>query len=499
MSHSNGRVYVEQVGDVTYGVSFDDVRKVLNDNSTDEKGLCQSGKINKWARYKPVRYAGFPLRFKGNEAFDKVTGLNFGQMIDFPSSVACYSDPGISYEKPSGGMSSPYRITDFNKYNHYAEKPFVISWGTEFRADRAKTCTVGIYDRSSDADALGITFSDILNEISASSGFRNRDKRLCLAVFGEVNGEIDDSNPLWYFFSESFSTVGSSGSWQVSTRTDNSIFANKTGEMFKFVVMLVSDHDDLNDIVEGTDRYVWQYGVSPEKMTEMESGNNPIMAMYLSFEEMKASFSGSSEQMLEAAHVISNLSYFIDIISADKYGSNVQSGAYNILCTQLQLPAVIVKSPGQMNASAQYQMRVRFSQGNTSFGIFRPTDKVGDDYYGADFTNAATSLAEMPVTQWIRVDDLTDAPVVSGGVWEYEFDFYNFQHTILSRSAAQTQNESSGLFLFFDEDTSSGNSFDIVFSLYYKESPTSQEIKVRDFSVAYNALEGTGFVHDIEI
>ena len=487
MPYSNGKI--------TAPVSIYDVRRALNASANDVGRLCAHQKINMWARYKPVIYRGFPVRFSGDTEFDKVTGLNVGAMIDSPSSVAGFSDIEITYAKPFGGMASPYRISDFVKYNHFAEKPVSITWSSNFRTDRAMVCTVSIYDRTSSADSSeSISFSDVVNEISGYDGFKNKDKRLCLAVFMG-----DSDTPAWYFFSESFSNVGSSGTWSVSTKMSNPIFSDShVGQTYKFVVMLVSDHDDLNDVVPDTDRYVWENGVSPEKMSEMESDSDPIMAMCLAFERD----TDRTQAVLQDAHVVVNISYFLDVMSVEKFGNIVQSGVFNILCTKIWLPTITVSSPNQMNESACYQMRVRFSQGNTQFGIFRPIDgDGGGNYYEADFSNALTSLPEMPITRWIRISDLSpDYRFVYPDKYEYEFTMYDYQYIMLSLTAEQTRNESSGLFLFFDQDTSAGDEFNVVFSLYFKEyQSAASETKVRDFSVTYNVNDGEGMIHDIEI
>jgi hypothetical protein len=420
-------------------------------------------------------------------------------MIDYPSNIVDYTAAQIGYERPTGGANSPYRLTDFVDYNHYAQIPCEILWSSAFKLDRGFSCTVNIYDRTSSEDeSLYISFSDIMNEVSGYSGFQNIDKRLCLAVIDQLT---DDT--IWYFFSDKFSTsVGSSGSWSVYCNMFNAAFTNRltVGKTYKFRVMIVSNHPYLETIPSG-DKYVWELGVSSSEMATMESGQNPIQAMCLAFE---LDMDWTSRELQNAA-VISELSYFLDILSVEKWGDVVTRGNYNVLCTKLYMPTIKVMTPQSipLDGTAQYQLRALFNQGTAATTIFRPTDKSGDNYYEIESTPSST-LSEINLTPWVTINQIvaagghsTETDSQGNTLDVYEFDFPNRTNVITSNTAAQTQG-ANGLFLFWDV---AGTSFEVTFRLYYKQRASAQEILVRNrnLTVTYNVENEEGYIHDIEM
>lgn len=140
MSYSNGKI--------SPPISIADVKAVLGSSSNDLGSLCQSGYINKWAKYKPVIVSQL-LTTKDN--WFKADTLDYGITIpkfSSPTSVLQAYENGThhwTYMKPSGGMSSPFRLTDFNGYNHNALAQI------KSQASTVKTTFV-------DTDELGISF-----------------------------------------------------------------------------------------------------------------------------------------------------------------------------------------------------------------------------------------------------------------------------------------------------------------------------------------------------
>lgn len=121
MGHSNGKI--------TAPVGIDaDIAPVLGVGSYDLGYLCSNahGKINPWARYKPVRYES--LAPGENEKWWQGWDGNCGIM---PKRISSYQDSvnwangsmnGWEYTPPTGGKF-PFRLTDFNGYNHRASAP----------------------------------------------------------------------------------------------------------------------------------------------------------------------------------------------------------------------------------------------------------------------------------------------------------------------------------------------------------------------------------------
>ena len=122
MSHSNGKI--------TAPVGIDaDIAPVLGVSSYDLGYLCSNthGKINPWARYKPVRYSSLApgANEKWWQAFDGNCGISPKKISSYTDAVN-YANGGMNgweYMPPLGGDSSPYRALDFDGYNHNARAP----------------------------------------------------------------------------------------------------------------------------------------------------------------------------------------------------------------------------------------------------------------------------------------------------------------------------------------------------------------------------------------
>lgn len=106
-------------------VSFSDANDALGTSYTDLDKLCSSSSINKWAWYKPIRYATKEvitdtIRISAKFGLSPVRNTNaeliFKQsssmtLANFNSAAATTNE--WTYNKPSGGESQPYRLSDF--------------------------------------------------------------------------------------------------------------------------------------------------------------------------------------------------------------------------------------------------------------------------------------------------------------------------------------------------------------------------------------------------
>ena len=138
MAHSNGII--------TAPVSFGDVNATIGTAHTDLASLCKDNNINKWAKYKSVRYARIGIMgssdwIAANYGITDIptwTRLSYMSIFLFStergslSSVywpECDISKGVlsidyfAWNKPVGGTNSPYRLSDFNGYFHNAEAP----------------------------------------------------------------------------------------------------------------------------------------------------------------------------------------------------------------------------------------------------------------------------------------------------------------------------------------------------------------------------------------
>lgn len=491
MAYKNGEIYG--------AVGINDIQRALSTSKSDLGTLIRTGNINKWARYKPIVYPGvnkvrsrdistYGLPYTPDAAFDAKTGLNVGTMTGKPSDVAAWEDVEITYERPTGGTSQPFRLTDFSGYNHYAQCPARFVWKSSFKMDQMMYCTVSIYDRSSAEESGYITFSDVASDAFGKDVW----KRICMAVYDMAQ---NDNVPSFYFFSEKFKEIGSANTMTVSCTLRNTSFSQwlAEGHTYKFLVMMTTNHSYLEEIVSG-DRERWEYGISASEMASIETGTGAINAMSLAFENG----ADRCTRVLQAASIITDVSYYLDVLDVLKYGNIVYVGNYTKLCTQILLPAIVVRSLQQFNGSAQYQIRVSYSRiGNSTTDIFRPTDKSGNNYYAIQ-SYTSTTLAETPLTPWVSVNDIgtaghtTETDAQGRTVHVYEFDFPNRTYTITSNSDVQTLGQ-SGLFLFFDQQTN----FTLTFRLYYRDSSTGAETLIKTISVVYYIADGSGHVSDM--
>lgn len=117
-------------------ITTTDVGTVLQSSSHDVGTLCSLDSINKWAKYKPVRYSTVTKLTE-----EQLKSVNYGlvpsenpEIVNKEAQV--YSGEiqlggGWTYNKPTGGSSNPYRLGDFLNaknvedpgYYHLAKAP----------------------------------------------------------------------------------------------------------------------------------------------------------------------------------------------------------------------------------------------------------------------------------------------------------------------------------------------------------------------------------------
>lgn len=129
-------------GIITAPINIDaDVKKVLGETSDSLSKLCTSNKIN-WASIaKPVHIQNTPFPAR-NGAWWKGSDGNCGivpRILNIYSSVKdVITDDGMNgwyYQKPRGGELSPYRLGDFDGYDHNAVFP-IIGWFCSEKAQK---------------------------------------------------------------------------------------------------------------------------------------------------------------------------------------------------------------------------------------------------------------------------------------------------------------------------------------------------------------------------
>lgn len=180
----------------TTNISTGLVAQTIQENSSDVGTLCKSTKINKWSKWKPIRFnkvTGITATDLHNANYG-LTTPTFTSLTDLFDSYHTGSGHGADwgYNKPRGYVSEiiiePYRLGDFRNYLHTADpvttnaaidKTAYLSGTT---ADRTVTGTF----ISAESTDYQIGFSD-LNMSYAYLG---------IAVFDNANTLVDyEINP----------------------------------------------------------------------------------------------------------------------------------------------------------------------------------------------------------------------------------------------------------------------------------------------------------------
>lgn len=190
MSVSNGKIVAP--------VSIDDVKSILGESSNDLATLCKSSKINIWAKYKPTVYPSpFP------DDWYKAKDGNYGINITVENGKSYWKDLideysktnngyGNIYNRPTGGVNSPYRLGDFRGYFHNAN-PEVSDY-----------LTTNVFIRESDTNQLLVSYNPVSVDGSQISYFEFaefKDK-----YFGYI---ITDKSKTNFMYITTASTVGS--------------------------------------------------------------------------------------------------------------------------------------------------------------------------------------------------------------------------------------------------------------------------------------------------
>lgn len=132
----------------------------------------QANDVNKWSKWKPVKYAA--AFTTGSEdppfwkAHDGLCGFTSGSILfsDEDSMItACDNGTTFVYDPPTGGSTYPYRGGDWRNYNSSAKAPFwdVYATGSFIQGDTSSSIDIELVDNSSDIDSsTNLVLGDIL-------------------------------------------------------------------------------------------------------------------------------------------------------------------------------------------------------------------------------------------------------------------------------------------------------------------------------------------------
>ena len=121
----------------TLKCSQSDMSQISSRNTFDLGRLCTHTNINKWAKYKPIHHSGLQILSESARTDRQGDGEYYGVKIRMDSmGMSSLHNVTFAYNRPKGGASSPYRLSDFINeagtagYNHLA-KPSVygsVTW-----------------------------------------------------------------------------------------------------------------------------------------------------------------------------------------------------------------------------------------------------------------------------------------------------------------------------------------------------------------------------------
>ena len=110
--------------------SQDDFSVISSLITHDVGTVCLHGNINVWAKYKPIHHTGVVALTEAERKDRQGDGEYYGIKISARQQIQNIENVGFQYNRPQGGSTSPYRLSDFldatqiNGYNHQARPEF---------------------------------------------------------------------------------------------------------------------------------------------------------------------------------------------------------------------------------------------------------------------------------------------------------------------------------------------------------------------------------------
>lgn len=139
----------------------------------DEGQICKSENINMWSRHKPVAFKKLsPLfelgendsqvcEWKGNDRINMPFGLSMPKDV---SDIRLLKGLKITYaNRPTGTMESPYRLHDFEGYNHKSVCPWKIRFPEGEMYKNQTNVLIHFYEASNLPEG-NLSVSDIMDE-----------------------------------------------------------------------------------------------------------------------------------------------------------------------------------------------------------------------------------------------------------------------------------------------------------------------------------------------
>ena len=160
----------------TLKCSQSDMSQISSRNTFDLGRLCTHTNINKWAKYKPIHHSGLQILSESARTDRQGDGEYYGVKIRMDSmDMGSLHNVTFAYNRPKGGASSPYRLSDFINeagtagYNHLA-KPSVygsVAWQPQdkqlYLDGDASSDDIQVTFGTNIDDTLSIDFASLLD------------------------------------------------------------------------------------------------------------------------------------------------------------------------------------------------------------------------------------------------------------------------------------------------------------------------------------------------
>ena len=159
--------------------------------------LCTHLNIKKWSKWKPVKHNSLTPITQNQLAL-----INFGLKPPTPSSdYTTVVNTEWEYQKPTGGLLSPYRLTDFRNYNHSVGAPVGVMSDRDFYKSGMSSINIHLPMNISDSDYF-IGLNDFIGDIGSyyygvvfESGLNYQNKHIKTAKLNIGYDTINNTPP----------------------------------------------------------------------------------------------------------------------------------------------------------------------------------------------------------------------------------------------------------------------------------------------------------------
>lgn len=111
------------------GITTSLVGNTLGISNRNVGGLCTSSNVNPWSKWKPIHSTVSTMTL--GELKNRNYGIEIVQAnnpTSLVSAIKANGNKGYTYNNPTGGSNSPYRLGDFRNYEHSAAMPLYATY-----------------------------------------------------------------------------------------------------------------------------------------------------------------------------------------------------------------------------------------------------------------------------------------------------------------------------------------------------------------------------------